>query len=158
VSLQTGGGEVEGKAVAQHRPTTVAGQFKVGFWNEKGLRSKVCSKDFSDVLWNHEIFGIAESWAGLEVYEINGFISFSKGRTKVTKFGRNPGGLVVYIREGISKQVTEIATNMKEILWVGVSKKRNSKVEICIGFIYNAPQSSQWYNPNFTRELQEEMK
>jgi hypothetical protein len=47
---------------------------------------------------------------------------------------------------------------MKEILWVGVSTKRNSKVEIYIGFIYNAPQSSQWYNPNFTRELEEEMK
>jgi hypothetical protein len=35
---------------------------------------------------NHDIFGIADSWAGLEVYEINGFIIFSKGRTKVAKF------------------------------------------------------------------------
>jgi hypothetical protein len=122
-----------------------------------GLKSKVCSKDFLDVLWKHDIFGIAESWAGLEVFEINGFISFSKGRTKVAKFGRNPGGLVVYIGDGISKRVTEIMTNMKEVLWVGVSKKRYSKIEICIGFIYNAPQSSRWYNPNFSREL-EDMK
>jgi hypothetical protein len=75
-----------------------------------------------DVLWNHDIFGITESWAGQEVYEINGFISFSKGRTKVTKFGTNPGGLLVYIREGISKRVTEIPTNMKEILWVGMRR------------------------------------
>jgi hypothetical protein len=103
----------------------------------EGLRSKVCSKDFLDVLWDHDIFGIADSWAGLEVYEINVFISFSKGRTKVTKSGRNPGGLVVYIREGICKRITEIATNMEEILWVGVSKKLNAKAEICIGFIYN---------------------
>jgi hypothetical protein len=108
----------------------------------RGLKSKVYSKDFLDVLWNYDIFWIAESWAGLEVYEINGFISCLKGRTKVTKFGRNPGGLAVYIREGISKRVTEIVTNMKEILWVGVSKKRNSKVEICIGFVYNALQTS----------------
>jgi hypothetical protein len=64
----------------------------------------------------------------------------------------------VFIREGISKRVTEIALNMKMILWVGVSKKRNSKVEICIDFVYNAPQSSRWYNPNFTRELEEELK
>jgi hypothetical protein len=133
----------------------VAGQFKVGFWNVEGLRSKVCSKHFLDVLWNHDIFGIAECWAGLEVYEINGFISFSKGRTKVAEFGRNPEGLVVYIGEGISKRVTEVTTNMKE---VGVSKKRYSKAEICIGFVYNAPQSSRWYNPNFTRELEEDMK
>jgi hypothetical protein len=66
----------------------------------EGLKSKVCSKDFLDVLWDHDIFWIAESWAGLEVYEINGFISFLKGRTKVTKFGWNPGGLVVYIERG----------------------------------------------------------
>jgi hypothetical protein len=41
---------------------------------------------------------------------------------------------------------------------VGVIKKRYSKVEICIGFVYNAPQSSWLYNPNFTRELEEDMK
>jgi hypothetical protein len=113
----------------------VAGKFKVGFWNVEGLKSKVCSKDFLDVSVIMMFFVIAESWAGLEVYEINDFISFSKGRTKVAKFGRNPGGLVVYIGEGISKRVTEITTNMKEVLWVGVSKKRYSKVEICIGFV-----------------------
>jgi hypothetical protein len=54
----------------------------------------------------------------------------------------NPRGLVVYSREGISKRVTEIVTNMKEIIWVGVRKKRHSKIEICIGFVYNAPQTS----------------
>jgi hypothetical protein len=85
----------------------VAGQFKVGFWNVEKLRRKVCSKDFLDVLWDHDIFGIAESWEGPEVYEINGFICYSKGRTKVTKSGTNPGGLVVYIEEGISKRVTK---------------------------------------------------
>jgi hypothetical protein len=47
---------------------------------------------------------------------------------------------------------------MKEIIWVGVSKKRSSKVQICIGFVYNAPQTSRCYNPNFIRELEEEMK
>jgi hypothetical protein len=41
---------------------------------------------------------------------------------------------------------------------VGVSKKRNSKAEICIGFVYNAPQSSRWHNSKFTRELEEDMK
>jgi hypothetical protein len=96
--------------------------------------------------------------AGLEVYEINSFISYSKGMSKVTKFGRNPGRLVVHIREGISKRVAEIVMNMKEIIWVGVSKERNSKKEICMGFIYNASQTSSWYSPNFTRELEEEMK
>jgi hypothetical protein len=27
-----------------------------------------------------------------------------------------------------------------------------------MGFAYNAPQTSQWYNPHFTTESEEEMK
>jgi hypothetical protein len=42
----------------------VAGLFKVGFWNVERLRSKVGSKDFLNVLWDDDIFGIAECWAG----------------------------------------------------------------------------------------------
>jgi hypothetical protein len=30
-------------------------------------------------------------------------------------------------------------------------------LEICIGFIYNAPLNSRWYNPNFIRELEREI-
>jgi hypothetical protein len=30
-------------------------------------------------------------------------------------------------------------------------------MEICIGYIYNAPPNSRWYNPNFTRELEREI-
>jgi hypothetical protein len=33
-----------------------------------------------------------------------------------------------------------------------------SNAENFIGFVYNAPQTSQCYNPNFIRELEEEIK
>jgi hypothetical protein len=38
-----------------------------------------------------------------------------KRKKKIAKYGRNPGGLVVYVREHVSKRVTEILTIMKEI-------------------------------------------
>jgi hypothetical protein len=41
---------------------------------------------------------------------------------------------------------------------MGGYEKSKSKVEICIGFVYNASQTSRWHNPNFTRELDEEVK
>jgi hypothetical protein len=30
-----------------------------------------------------------------------------------------------------------------------VGKRKNSKMEIRMDFVYNAPQNPRWYNPNF---------
>jgi hypothetical protein len=46
---------------------------------------------------------------------------------------------------------------MKEVIWTGLKAKTNSDVELCMGFIYNAPQNSRWYNLNFTLDLEEEV-
>jgi exonuclease III len=46
---------------------------------------------------------------------------------------------------------------MKETLWISVREESSSHLEICVGFIYNAPLNSCWYNPNFTRELEGEI-
>jgi hypothetical protein len=53
--------------------------------------------------------------------------------------------------------IIDIPKAMKEIIWVGVKERESAQIKICIGFVYNAPQSSKWYNPNFTRDLEEEM-
>jgi hypothetical protein len=37
-------------------------------------------------------------------------------------------GLVIYIRDWKSRGVTEISTNMKVIIWLGVEMKKNSQV------------------------------
>jgi hypothetical protein len=46
---------------------------------------------------------------------------------------------------------------MKEVIWIGLEDKMDSHMELCMGFIYNAPQGSWWYNPNFTSELGKEV-
>jgi hypothetical protein len=130
--------------------------FEIGFWNVEGLRRKVGNKHFLDVRCDHDIFGIAESWAGLEVFEINGFISYSKGRSRVAKLGRNPAGLVVYIRKRISERVTEISTNVEEKYGWVLGRRGTQKIQVglCMGFVCSAPQTSRWYDPNSTRELE----
>jgi hypothetical protein len=44
-----------------------------------------------NLLRSQGIFGIAESWAGLETYKVRGYTSYFKGRYKTAKYGRNPG-------------------------------------------------------------------
>jgi hypothetical protein len=46
---------------------------------------------------------------------------------------------------------------MKEILWLNIREDYSLHLEICVGFIYNAPPNSRWYNPNFTGELEKEI-
>jgi hypothetical protein len=43
----------------------------------------------------------------------HGFISYSKGRLKTVRYGRNPGGLAIFVREGISRLIIDIPTVMK---------------------------------------------
>jgi hypothetical protein len=133
------------------------GVLKIGFLNIEGLRSKLGTIDFLDLLRGLDILGIAESWAGLETYNISGYTSHFKGRGRISKYGRNPGGLAVYIKDEISKGFIEIGSNMKEIIWLKTREDYSWRQEICIGFIYNAPSNSHCYNPNFTGELEKEI-
>jgi hypothetical protein len=65
--------------------------------------------------------------------------------------------LAVYIKDEISKEFIEIGSNMKENIWLKTREDYSWHQEICIGFIYNAPSNSRWYNPNFTGELEKEI-
>jgi hypothetical protein len=52
--------------------------------------------------------------------------------------------LAVYIKDEISKGVKEIVSDMKEILWLKTREEYSLNMELCIGFIYNAPPNSRW--------------
>jgi hypothetical protein len=57
----------------------------------------------------------------------------------------------VCVKNSLRKKVLEIPTEMKEVIWIGVESKISTCIKVCIGFIYEAPQNSRWYNPNFTK-------
>jgi hypothetical protein len=107
-----------------------------------------------DLLRAQDILGIAESWAR---YNISGYTSYFKGRCKISKYCRNPGGLAVYIKDDISKEVNEIVSDMKDILWLNIREEYSLHLETCIGFIYNASPNLRLYNPYFTKELEKEI-
>jgi hypothetical protein len=48
----------------------VAGLLRVGFIYVKGVRDKLMAKDVLGLLVCHNIFGIADSWLGVEFCDI----------------------------------------------------------------------------------------
>jgi hypothetical protein len=134
--------------------SSVAGSLEVGCINIEGLKRKINNKDFLDLRKTIDVCGLAESWARFEIDNMKGYTSYIKGRNKTARFGRNTGRLVVYVKNSIGKKVIGIATEMKEVIWIGVKSKTNPCIKVCISLVYKAPQNSRWYNPNFTKELE----
>jgi hypothetical protein len=65
------------------------------------------------------------------------------------KYGRNPGGLVVYVKNSIETYAEEIKTNTEEVIWNGMKDWLVKEVKICVGFLYCPPVNSKWFNVNF---------
>jgi hypothetical protein len=59
-----------------------------------------------------EMMGLEESWTGLQKYEIREYKCFIKGRCKITRYGKNPGGLVACVKNIIDQYVGGIVTDM----------------------------------------------
>jgi hypothetical protein len=52
----------------------VGGPLKIGFLNIEGLKNKLGNNDFLALLEAHDIFGIAESWAGFKKFDVRGYM------------------------------------------------------------------------------------
>jgi hypothetical protein len=130
--VPTGTKKLRGRSGSTQEMSCVAESLKVGFMNIKGLKRKVDNKDVLGLLKSNDICGLAESWAGFETYNMKGYTSYIKERNKTARFGRNPGGLVVYVKNGLSKKVTEIQTEMKEVIWIGVKSETILCIKVCI--------------------------
>jgi hypothetical protein len=61
-----------------------------------------------------KIKSVRESCKGIENFEIRGYMSFVKGRGKITKYGINPEELVVYVKNIIDQCVEEIAIKISK--------------------------------------------
>jgi glucan biosynthesis protein len=53
----------------------------------------------------------------------SGYTNYFKEICKIAKYGRNARGLAVYVRNDISKRVTEVWVNLKEMFWIGTGRK-----------------------------------
>ena len=68
---------------------------------------------------------VRESCRGIDKFEIRGYMSFIKGKGKVTRYGRNPGGLVVYVKNIIDQCFEEMVT------------KKSKQLKKLIGYKWN---------------------
>jgi hypothetical protein len=70
-------------------------------WNtNKSLTCTVGIKDFINCLSEHDIYGVAESWAGGEIYRTEECKNFVMENRRSAAFGRNPRHFAVHIGGG----------------------------------------------------------
>jgi hypothetical protein len=86
----------------------VAGILRVDLINIECLKSKSQNRNCSGLLEQNKMLGTAESWIGLEKCEIRGYKTFNKRRCKLTRYGRNPGGLVLYVKNINDQYIREM--------------------------------------------------
>jgi hypothetical protein len=104
-----------------------------------------------------EMMGLVERWTGLEKYEIRGYKCFMKGRYKITRYGKNPRGLVACVKNIIDHYVRGIVTELEEIISIGIKDKIPLCIKLYVGFLYCSPVNSKWFNVNFITDLNEEI-
>lgn len=115
------------------------------FWNIEGLKGKLENRNVIDYLNCFDLLCLVETWTGLgEIPELLGFECICRGGMREADRGRYPGGIAVFYQSKMTRQVTEIRSSMKEIIWTLVVYERK---QILIRTIYLQPESSRCTHP-----------
>ena len=75
---------------------------------------------------------------------------------KISKFGHNPGGLMVFVKLKLGSCVTEIKSRCNSVIWVKVNNHDTDSRIILLCFVYFHPESSKFANPQDFSVLEEE--
>lgn len=129
---------------------------KIMFNNIEGLKSKMFKGEINELTQKFDIIGMGETWYKEDKIEIKGFKGIIKNRVKTKKSGRQPGGIMILIREEISKNVTEIKSESEEIIWIVISEVGTDSISL-IGCVYHHPINSQFYENDFFRIVAREI-
>jgi len=85
---------------------------KSRFYKHRRLNKYYKIEIYLHSLEEKEMMGLEESWTGLQKYEIREYKCFIKGRCNITRYGKNPGGLMACVKNIIDQYVGEIVTDM----------------------------------------------
>ena len=114
---------------------------KLGMLNCQGIKEKINTPEFQNMVRSEDIFGVCETWLydKKEPIKVPGFNYYPSNRAKGER-----GGLGVFIRLEIKKFVKireDIST--EDILWCKVEKDYlNLKDDLYIGVVYVPPETS----------------
>ena len=115
-------------------------------WNIEGLTSvNKSAEDFQNLIYKYDIIVLSETWTNrLSNVDLSGFQdihSFRKYQPCRTK--RSSGGIVIFLRNEISKCVKVVLNQINCLIWLEIDKNYfNIEQDLYLGCVYIAPESS----------------
>ena len=125
--------------------------------NIEGLsKSRLEQEEIVALFETCDIVGFCEVWvSGLDSLEVDGWSIFaSKFKARRSRFGRIPGGLVVYVKNINLPFFEELSFDCEDIIWL---KFERYAEQVVFGFAYNPPPGSVYVNADFFEELEHEV-
>ena len=125
---------------------------KIISWNVAGLSSKLDDSDFINYVSTQDIFILLETWIGpfhdLQKY-FPTYKIFNCEGTRLNKFGRLSGGIIVGIRETLNEYVTYKRTNSSQFITLRIKKEKTGlDRDVMIIGAYIQPKDSNFYRQN----------
>ena len=111
---------------------------KILSFNVEGLASELDDPSFVDLIYQHDICLLNETWKSDESkIGLPGIWDFSLIRPKLRKAGRHSGGLTVFCKEGIRKGV-KVSHHSEGFIWIKLDQqffKLDNPLFICASYI-----------------------
>ena len=116
-------------------------------YNSRNIGRKLSDPDFLEEIKNDTVVGIVETHIHAAILHelcIPGFQLLSHKNKPVNKKSKtSPGGMAFFIRESVSKLITNVGNNNDETMWLKIKKERSGEHEdIYIGLVYFNPSKS----------------
>ena len=119
------------------------------FMNVNGFRyNKLHLPSFWDEIGNVKIFSLIETHhlaSEIDQIQIDGFKCFNVCRKKLSKFGRNSGGLAVYVSKSLLQGVAKVPTSGSENILIKLNKQFFGLInDTVVSFSYCVPEYSSY--------------
>ena len=131
----------------------------ISYWNIEGLHDKIhgCKIPYLNKHLKSDIEILSETWGKCTHYnEIDNYdlIKIDTQKDPSIKKGRNSGGIIIYYKKYLSKQIKIIKKSINYI-WIELDKsiftKLNTNLRICIA--YNPPEKSKYHKSELIDDI-----
>ena len=143
--------------VKEQSATVSINSLKIFSLNVCGIKSKLLSPDFSNLIENYDILVFLESKTDkLDILDIpTDYDYFAKHQTK---FKRKSGGIVILYRKRLSKFIEFPHTESEFVQWISISNQLLSiDKTLLLGCIYIPPENSLYSSDECFNEIETEM-
>lgn len=110
--------------------------------------------NFSLYVKDFDILAFAETWSKKPI-SFGNYICYSIEKEKINLKGRHPGGLAILVKSGVNINSKRLKGCSNDVLWIQLTKENRKFI---LGCAYRPPNESNYSNPNFFLELEEDMQ